>query len=88
MPGVAVGVGERGWKDGGYSKQHVQKCAHCADANTNAIKHSINESSRLRREGGAGAGAGEANKVCCCSTGNSSPRRLLSAVATEAEITQ
>lgn len=87
MPvGVAVGVGERGWQYGGYSKQHVQKCAHCADANTNAIKHSINESSELGRRGGVGAG--EANKVCCCSTGNSSPRRLLSVVATEAEITQ
>lgn len=44
-------MAERGWKDGGYSKQHVQKCAHCAAANTNAIKHSINESRRLGREG-------------------------------------
>lgn len=37
------------WQYGGYSKQHVQKSAHCADANTNAIKHSVNESSKLGR---------------------------------------
>lgn len=80
MPRVAVGVWAKGggrWQYGGYSKQHVQKCAHCADANTNAIKHSVNES-----------GSWQGNKVCCCSTANSSPRRLLSVVATEAEITQ
>lgn len=66
------------WQYGGYSKQHVQKCAHCADANTNAIKHSINEGEQKWEL--------EGNKVC--SIANSSARRLLSVVATEAEITQ
>lgn len=82
MPRVAVGSGRKGvkgrWQYGGYSKQHVQKCAHCADANTNAIKHSINEGEQEWEL--------EGNKVC--RTPNSTPRRLLSVVATEAEITQ